>query len=60
MDDDETSWLIDQANQLAAQAVDYPAQAFYAELADFLATQARRIDQAEGELDGRLWDHTGW
>ncbi|WP_461225148.1 hypothetical protein [Lacticaseibacillus suihuaensis] len=60
MDEAETAWLIGQAQALEHQAVSYPDQAFYAELAAFAKAQARRLEQAQGELDGRLWDHRGW
>ncbi|MFD1485901.1 hypothetical protein ACFQ5J_11750 [Lacticaseibacillus baoqingensis] len=56
----ETQWLLDQAKQLADAASDYPKRAQFLALADFIQAQAMRLEQAEGELDGRAWDHEQW
>lgn len=56
----EGEWLLQVAKRLAAASQTYEEVAFYSELAQFVAEQDRRIDQAQGELDGMLWDHEGW
>ncbi|MCI1985852.1 MAG: hypothetical protein LKJ69_07655 [Lactobacillus sp.] len=56
----ETEWLLEQAQQLADAATDYGQRAQLLALADFIQAQATRLEQAEGELDGRAWDHERW
>ncbi|WP_164509942.1 hypothetical protein [Lacticaseibacillus porcinae] len=56
----EGEWLLQEAKRLADDSQTYEDVAFYTQLAVFLDEQDRRIDQAQGELDGILWDHEGW
>ncbi len=56
----DNAWLLDQARQAAEAAGTYEDQAFFVALQDFIREQSRRIEQAEGELDGTLWDHERW
>lgn len=58
MTDDQ--WLLDATKQLEEAATTYEERALYAQLADFIREQSRRLEQAEGELDGTLWDHQRW
>ena len=53
-------WLIQEAKRHQQAAATFDQQAFYQELAAFIKEQAKRIDQAQGRLDGELWDHTQW
>lgn len=53
-------WLIQEAQRHQQAAATFDQQAFYQELAAFIKEQAKRIDQAQGRLDGELWDHTQW
>ncbi|WP_461214259.1 hypothetical protein [Lacticaseibacillus sp. GG6-2] len=53
-------WLLQQAQQAEEAATTYEDKAFYLALQDFIREQTRRLDQAEGELDGTLWDHERW
>ncbi|WP_179396272.1 hypothetical protein [Lacticaseibacillus absianus] len=55
-----TEWLLEQAAALEQAATDYAERAMWASLQDHIRQQARRIEQAEGELDGRAWDHQQW
>lgn len=56
----EGEWLLQEAERLANDSQTYEDVAFYTELAHFIEAQDRRIDQAQGELDGMLWNHEGW
>ncbi|MFD1440987.1 hypothetical protein [Lacticaseibacillus hegangensis] len=58
--DETTKWLLDQANTLAEQSKDYEDRAFFTALQAFIQEQATRLDQAQGEVDGRFWDHRRW
>ncbi|WP_390405220.1 hypothetical protein [Lacticaseibacillus jixiensis] len=53
-------WLMQEAKRQQTQATTFDQQAFYQELARFIKEQSKRIDQAQGRLDGELWDHTQW
>lgn len=57
VDQTETKWLLDQAQQLAQQATTYQQKAFYVALGDLIREQQKRADQLENELDGRMWEH---
>lgn len=56
----DDQWLREQAQQAEATALTYEDKAFYRTLQDFISEQTRRLEQAEGELDGTLWDHEQW
>ncbi|MFD1430839.1 hypothetical protein [Lacticaseibacillus mingshuiensis] len=56
----ETEWLLSQAEALAANAEDYETRAKFVALSDFIRAQAQRLELAEGEVDGRTWDHSRW
>lgn len=58
--DETTKWLLDQANAQAKQATSYEDRAFFLALQSFIQTQATRLEQAQGEVDGRFWDHRHW
>lgn len=55
-----TAWLLAHAEARAAARPAYADRAFYVALAAFIRAQALRLEQAEGELDGRSWDHRKW
>lgn len=58
--DDTTEWLLKTAQTQAEQAKSYEEAAFFMALQTFIQTQAKRLEQAEGEVDGRSWDHERW
>ena len=45
---------------LKQQATTYEDQAFYEALAELNQALATRIEQRQGELDGRIWNATKW
>lgn len=53
-------WLFDQLTDLQKSSVTYQDRAFYIALADLVDQQQQRLEQAEGEIDGRLWQPTNW
>ncbi|MCH4171360.1 MAG: hypothetical protein LKF36_09060 [Lactobacillus sp.] len=42
------------------KAPDYENRALMQVAAELLKAQAQRLEQAEGEVDGRTWDHRKW
>ncbi|WP_225972209.1 hypothetical protein [Companilactobacillus allii] len=60
MMDEQSSWLIDQINQLKDKQVKYEDRAFLSALKQVVIEQSTRTDQIQHELDGRLWNHDKW
>ncbi|APX73191.1 hypothetical protein M5C72_08910 [Companilactobacillus allii] len=58
--DEQSSWLIDQINQLKDKQVKYEDRAFLSALKQVVIEQSTRTDQIQHELDGRLWNHDKW
>ncbi|WP_155286936.1 hypothetical protein [Lacticaseibacillus zhaodongensis] len=58
--DESSAWLVAEAKKRATAADDYAQQAFYTALAAFCQEQGRQIELAEGEIDGRSWNHEQW
>lgn len=56
----ELEWLIAEVNTLEQTATTYEEKAFYQELKLIVKEQYKRIEQAEGELDGTLWSPQKW
>lgn len=55
-----TQWLMKQAAELSQAATSYEDKAFFSSLQHFIQAQQARIDQAQGEVDGRSWNHEQW
>ncbi|MFL2080210.1 hypothetical protein ACEN4A_00690 [Latilactobacillus sakei] len=53
-------WLNQQIQMLKQQATTYEDQAFYEALVELNQALATRIEQRQGELDGRIWNATKW
>lgn len=53
-------WLRDQAQAQSQVATHYADAAFYAALAQFCQDQAHAVELAQGEIDGRSWNHEQW
>lgn len=58
--DENTKWLLKQIDELSARQNDYEKRALLLALNKVVSEQQIRIEQAQGELDGRLWDHDNW
>jgi len=54
------TWLLQQAKNWEDSATDYRQRAFYHELQAMIQEQAQRLELAEGEIDGRTWNHEAW
>lgn len=52
---DNQQWAHTELNALITKSPTYEEQAFYRELDRLMTEQARRLDNASGELDGRSW-----
>ena len=48
-------WLLQQIDELEAQTTTFANQALLEATKDIAKEQAKRIEQAEMELDGRIW-----
>lgn len=56
----EMDWLLRETKQLEKTTTTYEEKAFYQELEYIIREQYKRIEQAEGELDGTLWSPKKW
>lgn len=56
----ERNWLLKECQQLADDSHSYAEKAFFEALETVIAEQIKRIQQAEGELDGSLWSPRKW
>ncbi|GAW98971.1 hypothetical protein [Secundilactobacillus mixtipabuli] len=56
----EQTWATQQLLTLAAQTPQFKEKALYLALAELTEEQQRRIDLAQGELDGRTWNPSRW
>ncbi len=56
----ELKWLLEETNQMELKATSYQEKAFYQELKKVISEQYKRIEQAEGEIDGTLWSPKKW
>ncbi|GBG95113.1 hypothetical protein LFYK43_15720 [Ligilactobacillus salitolerans] len=57
---EESRWLLEQCEQLALHAPDYEQRAFFQQLRKLIVKQDQRLQQAQGELDGRVWNPGSW
>lgn len=53
-------WTQQQLNKLISESRDFEEQAFYQVLQDTMTEQVKRIDQLQGEVDGRVWNTENW
>lgn len=53
-------WVLAQLDHLAEQSRDYRQKALFQETKKLFREQYQRIEQAEGELDGRVWSPKDW
>lgn len=56
----EQTWATQQLFSLAAQTPQFKEKALYLALAELSEEQQRRLEQAQGELDGRMWNPSEW
>lgn len=53
-------WVLNQIELLLKAEPQYQQRAFYRGLAQLVKEQQKRIEQSQGELDGRLWSPVKW
>lgn len=53
-------WTRQQINKLINESQDFKEQAFYQALQDTMTEQFQRIEQLQGEVDGRVWNPEKW
>jgi len=57
---EEKEWILSELSLLQKAEQSYEVQAFLSELELILKEQYKRIEQAEGEIDGLLWSPKEW
>ena len=57
---DEQTWVDQQISTLIQDSSNYPDQAFYRGLRELFTEQYLRLEQLQGELDGRMWSPDQW
>jgi len=57
---DEQDWLVQQLNQQASDSSSFVERALFTAAENLVIEQGKRIDQHEGELDGRIWNPDKW
>lgn len=57
---DESQWLLRKCDELAQNTGKYEERAFFNQLKSLIKEQDQRLIQAEGELDGRVWNPGKW
>lgn len=53
-------WMMEQIALLQEKSTDYRQKALFQEFAKLIKEQYKRIGQAEGEIDGRMWSPKEW
>ncbi len=56
----DQQWLIDQLQALSQERAGFEERALYLATIKLVKEQQRRIDAAEGEIDGRSWNPSDW
>ncbi|MEJ6399771.1 hypothetical protein [Nicoliella lavandulae] len=54
------AWLKEQLAQFATNETDFTDRCLYEAAQRLVAEQAKRIQQANDELDGRIWSPDKW
>lgn len=53
-------WMKQQIKELERKSTDYRQKALYQEFLKLIEEQYKRIEQTEGEIDGRMWSPQEW
>ncbi|UJF16184.1 hypothetical protein LZ578_03365 [Jeotgalibaca sp. MA1X17-3] len=53
-------WMKQQIKELERKSSDYRQKALYQEFLKLIEEQYKRIEQTEGEIDGRMWSPKEW
>ncbi|MBW1605194.1 hypothetical protein [Lactobacillus sp. Sy-1] len=57
---DNQEWLFDQLQKLAEVEGDFATRCLFEGAQRIVAEQSKRIQQANDELDGRVWSPNKW
>ncbi|MDO4671121.1 MAG: hypothetical protein Q4A67_06590 [Aerococcus sp.] len=57
---DALQWQKDLLEQAKAEVMDYETCAFMEACEEAVVELAKRQKQAQGQLDGMMWDHEEW
>ncbi|PMD67852.1 hypothetical protein [Companilactobacillus nuruki] len=58
--DDTGIWLNQQVDELSQKQKEYKNRAFLVAMKKMVEEQSKRLEQLQGEVDGRLWNHEQW
>lgn len=53
-------WMLEQIERLQKESKDYRQIALFQEFGQLVREQFKRIEQTEGEIDGRIWSRKEW
>ncbi len=56
----EQEWCQNQLDEFMQNSHTYPQKALFFSLKQLLDEQYKRMEQTQGELDGKLWDTGNW
>ncbi len=57
---DTENWVQERLDYLAEASKDYRQKALFEETKKLFQEQHQRLEQMEGELDGRMWSPKEW
>lgn len=57
---EQKEWMLSLIEQLKVKSKDYRQIALYQAFSELVEEQYKRIEQAEGEIDGRSWSPKDW
>ncbi|KRL37301.1 hypothetical protein [Liquorilactobacillus uvarum] len=58
--ENNNDWLAQRLEELSFSSTDYKRRAFFKSMYLNALQQHKRIEQAQNELDGRLWNPSRW
>ncbi|UQS87463.1 hypothetical protein MOO44_04730 [Nicoliella spurrieriana] len=57
---ENNEWLLEQLQKFAKTEPDFPDRCLFEAAQRMVVEQAKRIQQANDELDGRIWSPDKW
>ncbi|AZP03875.1 hypothetical protein [Jeotgalibaca ciconiae] len=57
---EQKDWMLNQIKLLEERSKDYRQTALFQEFAKLINEQYKRIEQTQGEIDGRMWSPKEW
>lgn len=57
---EQKEWMLSQIKDLQQKSTDYRQIALFQALEKLIQEQYKRMEQAQGEIDGRMWSPNKW